>query len=112
MKSTVIDTSNRRMIRDLEEISITALTAQINEHVDVVNENAHVIANVAGLQIELDSKADVEHMQPISSIIGLQSALDGKAANTVGVSGTLVVMTSPTTSKTLTITNGLIVSIT
>lgn len=43
-------------------------------------EHEHPIADVTGLQAELDGKAAAAHAHPISDVTGLQAALDGKSA--------------------------------
>ena len=44
------------------------------------NESTEVtIADVTGLQDELDGKADAEHTHVIADVTGLQDELDGKA---------------------------------
>lgn len=51
--------------------------------------HSHTIANVDGLQVALDAKANSSHTHTIAQVTGLQSALDGKlgaAANAVSAS--------------------------
>lgn len=109
--SSVLEVSNRRLAKDLAEMDIVSVNNKLTDHKAVDNANAHNMSNIAGLQIVLDSKADVGHTQPMSSVDGLLSALSGKANVFTGYTGSLVVMTSPTTSKTIVISNGLITSI-
>lgn len=42
--------------------------------------HTHIIANVTGLQAELDGKAALSHTHVIANVTGLQAALDAKAA--------------------------------
>lgn len=109
--SSVIEVSNRRLAKNLAEIDIVVIGNEVTEHKAVSNANAHNMSNIAGLGVVLDSKADVGHTQPMSSVDGLLSALNGKANVFTGYTGNLVVMTSSTTSKTLVITNGLITAV-
>lgn len=111
MGLSVMDVANRRLAKNLAEIDIVAIDNEVTEHKAVSNANAHNMSNIAGLQVVLDSKADVEHTQPMSSVDGLLSALSGKANVFTGYTGNLVVMTSPTTSKTIVIANGLVTAI-
>lgn len=107
----VNEIATKNLARRLEEIDVVVVKDVVDTHLSLTNANAHNISNIAGLNIVLDSKSDIGHTQPISSIDGLITALSGKANTFTGYSGNLVVMISPTVSKTIVISNGIITGI-
>lgn len=109
--SRVNEIATKNLARRLEEIDVVVVSGKVDSHLNLANTNAHNMSNIAGLNIVLDSKSDIGHTQPISSIDGLITALSGKANIFTGYSGNLVVMTSPTVSKTIVISNGIITGI-
>ena len=86
-------------------------------HQSGTNTNAHQISNISGLQTALDSKADTVHTHSISDVTGLQAALDGKQSVLTGFTGSFSVVThvnfpgEAATTKTITVSNGVIVSV-
>ena len=109
--SNVIELATRNSARDIEEIELLALNEEFAYHKLPETVDSHVINNIAGLELALNAKADIDHTQTIGSVTGLSAALLGKANVFSGYSGNFVVMTSPTTSKTLVINNGIITAI-
>ena len=109
--SNVIELATRNAARDIEEESLLALGEELAEHKLPETADSHVINNIAGLELALNAKADIDHTQTIGSVTGLSAALLGKANVFSGYSGNLVIMTSPTKSKTLVINNGIITAI-
>ena len=113
----VIEMANRASIQKLSSESLSGLTSRIDSHESGLNTNAHQISNVAGLQAELDGKADVGHTHSVSNVIGLQDALDGKADSFTGFTGSVTVVTGvdfgagTTTTAIINIDNGIITSI-
>lgn len=58
---------------------IAGVANNLANHQSGLNNNAHQIANVFGLQSALDSKANTVHTHNISDVSGLQAALGSKA---------------------------------
>ena len=107
-KAHVLEVANRAVVQKLAGESLSGLTARLDNHESGLNNSAHIIANVAGLQTELDEKAYIDDVN---------AALDTKADVFTGYTGTLTVIKTinfvaqTTTTATLNITNGIIVSI-
>lgn len=58
-KAHVLEISNRANIQTLTQDAVVTLTDRISNHESSLNTNAHQIANIFGLQTELDSKEPV-----------------------------------------------------
>lgn len=116
-KAHVLEISNRANIQTLTQDAVVTLTDRIANHESSLNTNAHQIANIFGLQTELDSKASTTHSHVISDITNLQTELDNKANVFTGYTGSIDVVidvdfTGQTiTTKTINISNGIIESI-
>lgn len=108
-RAHVIEMANRATVQKLAGESLSGLTARLDNHESGINHSAHIIANIAGLQTELDDKASIDDVN---------TALDTKADVFTGYTGTLSVVKTvnfgaqTVTTATLNITNGIIVSIT
>ena len=108
-RAHVLEVANRAVVQKLAGESLSGLTARLDNHESGINYSAHGISNVAGLQTELDAKAYIDDVN---------TALDTKADAFTGYTGTLTVIKTinfgaqTTTTATLNITNGIIVSIT
>ena len=108
-KAHVLEVANRAVVQKLAGESLSGLTTRLDNHESGLNHSAHIIANIAGLQTELDTKAYIDDVN---------TALDTKADVFTGYTGTLTVIKTinfgaqTTTTATLNITNGIIVSIT
>lgn len=116
-KSNVLEISNRANIQTLTQDAVVTLTDRISNHESSLNTNAHQIANIFGLQTELNSKASTSHSHTISNITNLQNELDNKANVFTGYTGSIDVVIDvdftgqTTTKKTISISNGIIESI-
>lgn len=90
----------------------------LNNHQSIGNNDAHAISNISGLEVALDSKAEVSHVHTIENVTGLQAILDSKQNTIVGYTGLLTIVTavnfagSAVTTASVNIENGIIVSIT
>lgn len=108
-RAHVIEMANRAVVQKLASESLSGLTTRLDNHESGLNHSAHIIGNVAGLQAELDDKAYIDDVN---------TALDTKADVFTGYTGTLTVIKTinfvaqTTTTATLNIVNGIIVSIT
>ena len=58
-KAHVIEMSNRATIQKLSAESLSGLTGRLDNHESGLNNNAHGISNIAGLQIVLNGKEPV-----------------------------------------------------
>jgi hypothetical protein len=134
---SVLEIKNTAAISKLTNESLLGLTSRLDNHESGLNNSAHGIPNIAGLQTALDGKVDDGQVltnvpvgavftdtvyikptsEPISYISGLQSALDGKQDNVVGYTGSVTVVTDidfiaqTTTTKTITYSNGVATNI-
>lgn len=121
-RAHVIEMANRASVQKLAGESLSGLTTRLDNHESGLNHSAHIIANVAGLQTELDNKAYIDDVNTAldtkADIDVMNTALDTKADAFTGYTGTLTVIKTinfgaqTTTTATLNITNGTIVSIT
>ena len=108
-RAHVIEMANRASVQKLAGESLSGLTGRLDNHESGLNTNAHGISNIAGLQTELAAKAYIDDVN---------TALAAKADAFTGYTGTLTVIKTinfgaqTTTTATLNITNGTIVSIT
>ena len=108
-KAHVLEISNRATVQKLTGESLSGLTLRLDNHESGLNTSAHGISNIAGLQTELDNKAYIDDVNAL---------LDTKADVFTGYTGTLIVVKTinfvaqTTTTATLNVENGIIVSIT
>lgn len=108
-RAHVLEMANRASVQKLSSESLSGLTSRMDNHESGLNVNAHGISNIAGLQMELNEKAYIDDVN---------TALDTKADVFTGYTGTLTVIktinfgSQTTTTATLNIVNGIIVSIT
>ena len=116
-KAHVLEISNRATVSKLSMETVSEITDRIDNHESGLNMNAHGISNIAGLQTALNGKANSTHTHSISNVTGLQTALDGKQNVLTGFTGSFSVVTavdfagSSVTTKTITVSNGVIVSV-
>lgn len=112
----VLEISNRVAVNNTTD-GIAGVANNLANHQSAANTNAHQIANVFGLQSALNGKANTVHTHNISDVTGLQTALDGKQSVLTGFTGSFSVVThvdfpgGAVTTKTITVSNGVIVSI-
>ena len=103
-KAHVLEISNRATVQKLTAQDVAGVTARLDNHESGLNTNAHGISNIAGLQTALNDKAD-------------SSDLDLKADMFTGFTGSFSVVThvdfpgEAVTTKTITVSNGVIVSV-
>jgi len=74
----VIEISNRAAVQSLVMSDVTGIVAALENHMSGLNPNAHIVANIGGLQAFLDGKSPVGHTHTIANVTSLQSTLDGK----------------------------------
>ena len=114
--ASVFEISNRVAIQTEDEL-FSEVVDRADNHESKLNTEAHQINNISGLQTALDSKADTVHTHSISDVTGLQAALDGKQSVLTGFTGSFSVVThvnfpgEAATTKTITVSNGVIVSV-
>ena len=112
----VIEVANRVATNNTTN-GITWVADNLANHQSISNNDAHAISNISGLQGALNSKAEVSHVHTIENVTGLQTALDGKQNAISGYTGSLSVVTAvnfageAVTTKTITVSNGIIVSV-
>ena len=112
----VFELANRIAINnDINDI--TGVADSLADHQSGSNNDAHQINNISGLQGVLDGKSNTTHTHSISNVTGLQTALDGKQSVLTGFTGSFSVVThvdfpkGTVTTKTITVSNGVIVGI-
>ena len=116
-KASVFETSNRVNLQTLSSDTLVDLNNRFTSHISVSNPGAHVIGSVVGLQDALDDKAAVSHSHAIGDVTGLQGALDGKQDVLIGFTGSVTVVTGvdfvgeSVTTKTMTYSNGVLTSV-
>lgn len=94
-KAHVFELSNRASVQKLSSQDIAGINGTMDNHMSGLNTNAHQIGNIAGLQVELDGKADV--------FTGFTGSLS--VVTHVDFAGEIV------TTKTITVNNGIIISV-
>lgn len=87
----VIEIANRCASNNTTE-GIAGVANNLANHQSGLNNNAHQINNISGLQTALNSKANVTHTHTVSDVTGLQGLLDSKADKGT-VTQTLTVIT-------------------
>lgn len=74
----VLEISNRVAVNNTTD-GIAGVANNLANHQSGLNNNAHQISNISGLQTALNSKANITHTHTASDVTGLQSLLDSKA---------------------------------
>lgn len=87
----VLEISNRVAVNNTTD-GIAGVANNLANHQSGLNNNAHQINNISGLQTSLNSKANVTHNHTVSDVTGLQSLLDSKVDKGT-VTQTLTVIT-------------------
>lgn len=87
----VLEISNRVAVNNTTD-GIAGVANNLANHQSGLNNNAHQINNISGLQTALNSKANVTHTHTVSDVTGLQGLLDSKADKGI-VTQTLTVIT-------------------
>lgn len=94
-RAHVLEISNRASVQKLNNEDVAGIVADLANHESGLNTNAHQIGNISGLQ----------------------SALNGKANSFTGYNGSFSVVTGvnfagqTVTTKTITVSNGIITSV-
>ena len=89
--ANVLEISNRVAVNNTTD-GIAGVADNLANHQSKLNNNAHQINNISGLQTALNSKANVTHTHTVSDVTGLQGLLDSKADKGI-VTQTLTVVT-------------------
>ena len=76
--ANVLEISNRAAVNKTTD-GIARVANNLANHQSGLNNNAHQINNISGLQTALNSKANAAHSHTVSDITGLQSMLYSKA---------------------------------
>lgn len=87
----VLEIANRVASNNTAD-GVTGVANNLANHQSGLNNNAHQINNISGLQTALNSKANVTHTHTVSDVTGLQGLLDSKADKGI-VTQTLTVIT-------------------
>ena len=77
-RAHVLEISNRAAVQKINTEDVTGIISNIENHESGLNPNAHIVANIGGLQGFLDGKSPVGHAHTIANVTSLQSTLDGK----------------------------------
>ena len=95
---------------------IAGVADRLADHLSGLNNDAHQINNISGLQLALNSKANDTHSHTVSDLTGLQSLLDSKTDKSL-VTQVITVITEvnfanqTVTTAHLNIVNGIITEI-
>ena len=115
--ANVFEIATRATLKAIDAATIPDITLELLDHESWSSTNAHQISNINGLQGVLDGKSNTTHTHSISNVTGLQTALDGKQSVLTGFTGSFSVVThvdfplGTVTTKTITVSNGVIVCV-
>ena len=87
--ANVLEIANRAAANKTTD-GIARVANNLANHQSGLNNNAHQINNISGLQTALNSKANVTHTHTVSDVTGLQGLLDSKADGIVTQTLTVV----------------------
>ena len=113
----VFDIAARAKLQQIDLVSLETTNTTISDHTKEDNEIAHTVDNIAGLRPLLDGKSYTGHTHTSLEITDISSMLANKANAFTGFTGSFNVITSvnftgqTATSKTVTVSNGIIVSV-
>lgn len=115
----VFNVASKRIETELKKDApaINAVQDSLASHISAGKSGAHNTDNITGLNTLLAGKASSVHTHGINQIVDLQYALDNKSNVFIGYTGSITVVTSVdftsqvSATKTLTYTNGILVSI-
>ena len=149
-RAHVLEISNRAAVQSLVLSDVTGIIANLMNHESGSNPNAHIVANIGGLQGFLDGKepafskntgfnknfgstagtvcqgndsrlsdarVPLGHAHVISDVTGLEVALDSKQDVIIGVTGSFTYVKTvdfigeTVTTGTINVSNGIITSI-
>ena len=117
ISNSVFDIASRAKLQQVDLVSLETTSAKISDHTKEDNKLAHTVDNIAGLRPLLDGKSYTGHTHTSSEITDISSLLANKANKFTGFTGSFSVITSvdftgkTTTTKTVTVSNGIIVSV-
>lgn len=117
ISKSVFDIAARAKLQQIDLVSLETINTKISDHTKKDNELAHTVDNIAGLRPLLDGKSYTGHTHTSSEITDISSLLANKANKFTGFTGSFNVITSvnftdkTVTSKTITVSNGVVTSI-
>ena len=117
ISKSVFDIAARAKLQQIDLVSLETTNTKISDHIKEDNKLAHTVDNIAGLRPLLDGKSYTGHTHTSSEITDISSLLANKANKFTGFTGSFSVITSvnfeakTVTSKTVNVSNGIIVSI-
>ena len=117
ISNSVFDIASRAKLQQVDLVSLETTNTKISDHIKEDNKLAHTVDNIAGLRPLLDGKSYTGHTHTSSEITDISNVLANKANAFTGFTGSFSVITSvnfeakTVTSKTVNVSNGIIVSI-
>lgn len=117
ISNSVFDIASRAKLQQVDLVSLETTNTKISDHIKEDNKLAHTVDNIAGLRPLLDGKSYTGHTHTSSEITDISSLLANKANAFTGFTGSFSVITSvnftgqTATSKTINVSNGIIISI-
>lgn len=117
ISNSVFDIASRAKLQQVDLVSLETTNTKISDHIKEDNKLAHTVDNIAGLRPLLDGKSYTGHTHTSSDITDISNVLANKANAFTGFTGSFSVITSvnftgqTATSKTVNVSNGIIVSI-
>ena len=117
ISNSVFDIASRAKLQQVDLVSLETTNTKISDHIKEDNKLAHTVDNIAGLRPLLDGKSYTGHTHTSSEITDINNVLANKANKFTGFTGSFSVITSvnfeakTATSKTVNVSNGIIVSI-
>ena len=117
ISKSVFDIAARAKLQQIDLVSLETTNTKISDHIKEDNKLAHTVDNIAGLRPLLDGKSYTGHTHTSSDITDISNVLANKANAFTGFTGSFSVITSvnfdakTATSKTVNVSNGIIVSI-
>lgn len=117
ISNSVFDIASRAKLQQVDLVSLETTNTKISDHIKEDNKLAHTVDNIAGLRPLLDGKSYTGHTHTSSEITDISNVLANKANKFTGFTGSFSVITSvnfeakTVTSKTVNVSNGIIVSI-
>ena len=117
ISNSVFDIASRAKLQQVDLVSLETTNTKISDHIKEDNKLAHTVDNIAGLRPLLDGKSYTGHTHTSSEITDINNVLANKANAFTGFTGSFSVITSvnftgqTATSKTINVSNGIIISI-
>ena len=117
ISNSVFDIASRAKLQQVDLVSLETTNTKISDHIKEDNKLAHTVDNIAGLRPLLDGKSYTGHTHTSSEITDINNVLANKANKFTGFTGSFSVITSvnftakTATSKTINVSNGIIISI-